>query len=125
MPISDSDAEKLCRGRIVYAPFPSSSGTYRAGTHWAIMLDPTDKIQASGESRVVVISTNDELDPSYLVEVPRRVGIRGNIVCSWRPTVTEPQIEKIWHQPPLDEAELLPILEMILKHATDIKNRGN
>lgn len=124
MPLSDSDADKLCRGRIVrLADVIDSTGTYRAGPHFAIVLDSAEKILANAQARVVVVSSNDIKDKTYLVPVPKKTGLKGNVICSWYPVVPEAQMDAIWNpsQPPLTEADLLPIVAMIVRHDQDTK----
>jgi hypothetical protein len=125
MPISEGEADELCRGRIVYlSEVIDSTGQRRAGPHFAIVWDEPETIaENNGYMRVVILSSNDTIDPTYLVPVPVESGLRGNVVCSWRPRIHENQIDHIHNSslPPLSVPALAPIAAMIKKHLIETR----
>ena len=106
---------KLRYGSIIYAEVTSSDGTYNAGAHWCVIVDADDAIRESASVYVIPISNNQTIDRTFLVPIPPRTGLQGNIVCSWFPEVAKDKIEKI-HPATLDEAEMLSVEEVRHKH---------
>jgi hypothetical protein len=107
--------KKLRYGNIIYAEVPSSDGTYNAGAHWSIILDRDEAIEESDALCVVTISTNVTKERRFLVPVPTRVGLTGNVICSWLPDVPKNEILDI-HPERLDEAEMFSIEQMINRY---------
>jgi hypothetical protein len=122
MPLTDEQAEKLDFGRIVYVKgMLNPTGKYKVEPHYAIILSSLAQIVATRKMRVVVISTNDDLEKQYIVPAP--LGLQGNVICSWRQEIHELQIDEIYNinQPPLGNGDMGPILKMIERHRLDTK----
>ena len=82
--LSDEDIAKLCQGRIIHAKdLLNSARTNAAGPHYAVMLDPDEKIKNSDSFRCAIISSNDEIDSTFIVPAPAETGLTGNVICSW------------------------------------------
>ena len=119
MPLSDEEADRLCRGRVIYTSVRSSSGAYDAGPHYAIVLNSDEQIKKTGMVRVVVASTTDTMPTTYAVEAPRKAGLKGKVYCDWVTEVHERHVKRVPNRPPLTNADLLPFLEMIQKAIAD------
>ena len=115
--LSDSDIEKLSYGRIVLVGgVLDSFGNKPVGPHFAVILDDDVEIRKHGNMMLVMISTNDQIDNRFLVPVPARTGLKGNIVCSWRPRepVELAAIIAVHHET-LTDFEMLAVQNTILK----------
>src|SRR5436853_7636645 len=84
--LNDSDIAKLSFGRIVKAVVLNSSENHPVEPHYGVMLDSNETIREHDKFFLAIISTNDKIDPQFLVPVPARTGLTGNIVCSWCPS---------------------------------------
>jgi mRNA-degrading endonuclease toxin of MazEF toxin-antitoxin module len=116
--LSDNDLEKLSYGRIVLVGgVLDSFGNKPVGPHFAVILDDDVEIRKHGNMMLVMISTNDQIDNRFLVPVPARTGLKGNIVCSWRPKepVELTAILQVHHNT-LNDFEMTAVQKMILKH---------
>jgi mRNA-degrading endonuclease toxin of MazEF toxin-antitoxin module len=94
--VTEEEIDRLLRhGSIVYAEFYNSFENKEAGPHNAIVLDSNEQIAKSDRYRVVVISTEDVIDPRFLLPVPPSTGLHGNIVGSWTARLDAAGIEEI------------------------------
>lgn len=116
---------KLRRGRIIQADVPNSLGT-GSKVRYAVMIDSDGEIEDAKKADrtyyVAPISHNQSIDPTYLVPVPMRTGLTGNIVCSWLPNIHEDKIEFFRRSVVnvvLTDDELKPIFAMIQKYSKD------
>lgn len=108
--LSDEDIDKLCHGRIIYAPVYRSDEKDAAGPHWAVILDPDDQIQEFDTYNVAVISHDDTID-QFLMPVPPRTGLTGYIQGSWTPEVALPGIQKVGAK--LEVPEMIQVLRLV------------
>ena len=121
--LNDSDIAKLCYGRIVsVGGVIDSIGNAPVGPHWAIVLDSKEDIIEHDNVTVVMISTK-VYDQRFLIPVPARTGLIGNIVCSWQPRgpVDMAAILEI-HPETLTDSEMLAVEKMIVKHRKSTQN---
>jgi hypothetical protein len=114
--LPDKELQKLCFGRIIRAPILSSAGT-EVKERYAVMVDSDEEIAEHKSYWVVPISHNDKIDPTYMVQVPKRTGLTGNVICSLPREVHEVAIT--WVGTCLTKAEMKPIMAMIAKHQAD------
>src|SRR4051812_25666887 len=93
--LKDSEREKLCQGRIIYAEVYDSREEKPAGPHYAVILDSDDRAKTNTEFNVVVISHNEVIDPDFLMPVPPYTGLTGKLVGSWTTKVHELGIKEV------------------------------
>jgi hypothetical protein len=93
--LPDEDLEKLCHGRIIKARVYDSSKKNATVPHYCIILDDDDQIRKHGKFAVVVISNNDKIDSRFLMPVPSRSGLQGNVIGSWVAEIAEPGVTSV------------------------------
>jgi hypothetical protein len=110
--VTEEEIDRLLRhGSIVYAEFYNSFENKEAGPHNAIVLDTDEHIAASNRYRVVVISTDDVIDPRFLLPVPGSTGLHGNIVGSWTAELDAAGIEEIRGR--LSVPQMIQVLNLV------------
>jgi hypothetical protein len=112
--LSDSDIAKLSFGRIDKAVVLSSSENHPVEPHYGVMLDSNEAIREHDNYFLAIISTNDKIDSRFLVPVPARTGLAGNIVCSWCPSdpIELAAIREV-HPHTLSNSEMAKVFRMI------------
>lgn len=92
-----------CLGRIVWVAIPDSAGGSSYKEHPAVIVTPTNQIQAGGEVRVVGVSTKTGLAPRDVqVDLPwhkdgsNRTGLTSpcSAVCTWTHSVRLDEVRR-------------------------------
>jgi len=115
--LSEDELEKgLCWGRIVHVEnLPDSSGRWKAGPHFCIILSSNAQIKKSGALTVAAISSDKhDIEPVFRVPVPPRWGLSGFVIRSWLPEIHERQITAF--RMVALAPEMKPILEMVRRY---------
>lgn len=95
MALDDEELDKLCLGRIVIAKVYGTLNDSVTKERPAIVISSNEQLRKSNRFRVVAISHNEHIDPTYIMPAPAYSGFDGYIIGSFAPMIEEGDVRKI------------------------------